>query len=1347
MFAFASRRRCVAALSFLAVCCLQAAGANAATRIELKIDELRANRTVPWPVTTGVPFPQDGLTDASQCRLVDDRGEEVLLQSRIAATWEVDRKSIRWLTIDFIAQPGRKYHLEYGPTVMRQAPKPLRPVGKIPDLIAIDTGILSIDFSPRGPSALKSLRVDLNNDGKIADDELIAAGPTDGDHVYLTPDGGRASNAGDVEQRQIVVEVNGPVRSCVRVDGFYTGPNGQRIVKYRTRYHAWEGLSLLKVVDEFRVVGSTRDTQFADIALPIDLKLDKASRQVVTAQSAESPTALVKTAWSDSTKAFSLTQETFRHYGNQECRGYLVEKQADKERIANATEKAASWLQVSDHRAAVTGSLRWFWQQFPKEWEVADDRLTLHLWSPRAAALDFGEAGIRKFFGPAGHQYLLNWEGVRKPQTPIENFFYFAGRHAMERDGADGLGTNKHHEVWYHFAPAAKAADGQQYGDLAERQPLCLATGEWNCSTGVFGTLAARPNNSPYEAIVDRIFELERYAQDSFGDYGWWLFGAGPHYSYQWDAKTQRHYADPRRFEYHTYQRETQLWWCYLRSGERKFYDWAIPSENHWVDIAVTHAPTKFSTEWRGGAKGDATLHYPVGDWSIDSPLHYVRHHDTGEAWLRSASQYWGSYHRTLETTTLAYFLTGDERYNDVVNFWRDYWGALAGVRSDSTEVKPWHREQMWFQPTKPGEPTKSWAEMLRDYAPFQSGSRHQMTLFFNLSTLYEHTWDPVIKQVLDEYAAAFLDSESPNGVWQCQDHRLPANANSPMLAHYWSSALWKYARASNDPRMPAILKKYFTACYEADPYNGDVGIYSNVQMAWAWHFTRDPRHLIAARHELDLLLPNAEPLSKPEDLGGRIYNPYEPIRALAAVPRLIGVLKDAERAGVKLPPMPPLSPQRTLIAIERQAGKPFEGVLWGWDEMPTILDSSGKPIAYQGSMKVHRSHRQPFDRELSGYRVIRTELSLPSSNDRWAFVDAKVETGILEQSGGDHVACWAGEPIRIEPRSRWSWRRVAGVDQLQLETARPTLLKVSHGGKILTSSVVKNTLVVPLANVPTNAVVTIEDSSSNGSWFRLVGEDNGAKWVFPGSKVPETLPPSSIPSARTRTTVDPAQTFVSGRHGQAMLVVPGRELQIPDEITLADGTTERLSNQQEGTIEFWVRRMWDERMSPVSPLTFLTCGSIQAWCPWKLPLDEWAHVAVVWRQVADLPDRSLVHIYVNGRDYGNYRSLYWAGYAPPPTFGNNREWLKKFVVRSAPGAMFAIDDIRISNKPRYVDLKLNFGRDQTFNPLTFDPPSKPAERDDATVMLLPLDGNTRGIAIGNKPIEATIVMEKSPAK
>ncbi|MBC8289364.1 MAG: hypothetical protein H8E37_03515, partial [Planctomycetes bacterium] len=108
------------ALSSLAgIIGLASQSALAATRVELVIDEALPNRSVVWPVTTGVPFPRGQLTDEKHCRLIDDTGKEQLLQSKVAATWDAERTSIRWLTIDFLAEPGRKYELEFGPEVER----------------------------------------------------------------------------------------------------------------------------------------------------------------------------------------------------------------------------------------------------------------------------------------------------------------------------------------------------------------------------------------------------------------------------------------------------------------------------------------------------------------------------------------------------------------------------------------------------------------------------------------------------------------------------------------------------------------------------------------------------------------------------------------------------------------------------------------------------------------------------------------------------------------------------------------------------------------------------------------------------------------------------------------------------------------------------------------------------------------------------------------------------------------------------------------------------------------------------------------------------------------------------
>ena len=157
--------------------------ADSATRVPLVIDEPSAEWKVSWPVTTGVPFPREGLKDANHCRLVDDQNKEHPLQSRVAATWDAQKKSIRWLTIDFIAEPGKTYFLEFGAEVKRKKfPSSLKI--EPGELVRVSTGTLQADFSKQTAAALTKVCVDLDGNGKIDDQEIIAAGSKQGEH-YL----------------------------------------------------------------------------------------------------------------------------------------------------------------------------------------------------------------------------------------------------------------------------------------------------------------------------------------------------------------------------------------------------------------------------------------------------------------------------------------------------------------------------------------------------------------------------------------------------------------------------------------------------------------------------------------------------------------------------------------------------------------------------------------------------------------------------------------------------------------------------------------------------------------------------------------------------------------------------------------------------------------------------------------------------------------------------------------------------------------------------------------------------------------------------------------------------------
>ena len=145
----------------------------AATRVNLVIDEPFADRKAAWPMTTGVPFPRGRLTSAERCRLIDDRGVERPLQARVAATWDAERKSVRWLTIDFVAEPGRKYALEFGDDVVR-APSATKLVESRDEVVTVSTGALRAEFSSVGAAALRTISADLNGDGQAGSDELVA---------------------------------------------------------------------------------------------------------------------------------------------------------------------------------------------------------------------------------------------------------------------------------------------------------------------------------------------------------------------------------------------------------------------------------------------------------------------------------------------------------------------------------------------------------------------------------------------------------------------------------------------------------------------------------------------------------------------------------------------------------------------------------------------------------------------------------------------------------------------------------------------------------------------------------------------------------------------------------------------------------------------------------------------------------------------------------------------------------------------------------------------------------------------------------------------------------------------
>ena len=258
---------------------------------------------------------------------------------------------------------------------------------------------------------------------------------------------------------------------------------------------------------------------------------------------------------------------------------------------------------------------------------------------------------------------------------------------------------------------------------------------------------------------------------------------------------------------------------------------------------------------------------------------------------------------------------------------------------------------------------------------------------------------------------------------------------------------------------------------------------------------------------------------------------------------------------------------------------------------------------------------------------------------------------------------------------------------------------------------------------------VRIEIANKPG-WFRIVDRPAETCWVTPVAVADSIRVSPNFQlneSDASRIGHDPAQAFVPGRFGNALQIVPKRALHIPDQVIVA-GVETPLFNERQGTIEFWVRKQWDERLTPIKLPSLMTNGVLNVPLPNKLKLDEWTHVALVWAPYRDDPNRTISYTYIDGRDSAFYRSANWDGYssARPSSGQKTAKRLMEFVCRAVAGTAFSIDELRISNVARYADLKVEFGPQQTFNPVRFNPPSAAFQPDPQTLLLMHFDDDLK---------------------
>jgi hypothetical protein len=355
------------------------------TNLELKEPSgvARAN----WPVTTGVPLPEGTLKEAGDAVLLDADGKPVPVQFEVLSRWNPGDGSIRWLLVDTQATLSPRelatFSLAKG---VGSSDATLLRADESDDAVTITTGPLRFRIDRNeGFRPFSAAWLDVSGDGRFDGSEQILQPTADDGASIQEASSGRWHRSSNALPKSVSLEIRGPLRVVVRVDGAHVatggGSNGE-CHDYTCRIHAYAGKPFVKIqytVKNLRFEFPLRAWAITDGSLTSTLNVS-GKRMFSFGHREDSATGELVAGV---TAALSQVDPGSYHIsvgGKELCFG----------------ETAPGWADLSDDRWGLTAGVLDFALQYPKAIEIKDDRLAVRLLSPRVRKTSFIEIGCTK---------------------------------------------------------------------------------------------------------------------------------------------------------------------------------------------------------------------------------------------------------------------------------------------------------------------------------------------------------------------------------------------------------------------------------------------------------------------------------------------------------------------------------------------------------------------------------------------------------------------------------------------------------------------------------------------------------------------------------------------------------------------------------------------------------------------------------------------------------------------------------------------------------------------------------------------------------------------------------------
>lgn len=571
----------------------------------------------------GVPFGLGELKTLSNLELADDQGNIIPFQAKILSRWT--DKTIKWVFLNFKSEVAagkqRQYYLKYADSIQKQETDSGLYLKETPEEITVNTGKIQFSLNKKSFYLFDNVWLDKNSDGKFDENEIVSSK----NELALVHNGKEYYSHLD-KNYKITIEERGPLKACLKAQGWFVSAKGERFCQFIVRIYAFEGCSYLKVQHTFIYTGYPenkfhyfykgrrlpKNDTIDEIYLKTPIKIGDGNKFTFSADN--------KVMQADLSDTVEFLQDKFNTYGLSKG-GQVI----------NSGNKLDGWIDLSNNETGIALGIKNFWQQFPKGILIdkQNQYILTYLWPKQAGKLDF-----------------------KTTQAAM-------GPDDVARGSAFGIG--KTHEIFFYFHQGDyKASNAKEVASGLGSDILISANPLWISDTKVLGRIL------PYEArlgsaedFLSHLFDWGDRQIKSFNWYGMADFGD----TLSWYRKE----AFDKSYEEWGWHPEGRHGWfnCeavgthtgaliqFLRTGDYKYFNFGANLARHIMDIDTCHYNTIANDKRLKGQIPD--------DYSQVGSMH--RH--SGNHWSGRNEE---SSHTNVLGLVIYYYLTGDMRARDVID-------------------------------------------------------------------------------------------------------------------------------------------------------------------------------------------------------------------------------------------------------------------------------------------------------------------------------------------------------------------------------------------------------------------------------------------------------------------------------------------------------------------------------------------------------------------------------------------------------------------------------------------------------------------------------------------------------